>query len=71
MPERLLRQLSLHGTLVMPIGEPNQVQRLIRVTRTGEDDFDQEDLGPVRFVPLIGVHGWTGEGKPHGAVFSR
>ena len=58
VPERLLRQLAIHGTLVMPIGEPNAVQRLVKVTRTGEEDFEQEDLGPVRFVPLIGAHGW-------------
>ncbi|HET9428348.1 MAG TPA: protein-L-isoaspartate(D-aspartate) O-methyltransferase [Allosphingosinicella sp.] len=63
VPETLLRQLSLHGTLVMPIGEPNQVQRLVRVTRTGDEDFEQEDLGPVRFVPLIGAHGWGDEGR--------
>ena len=63
VPETLLRQLSLHGTLVMPIGEPNQVQKLVKVTRTGEEDFEQEDLGPVRFVPLIGAHGWGDQGK--------
>src|SRR5688500_445060 len=58
VPEILLRQLSLNGTLVMPIGEPNQIQKLVKVTRTAEEEFDQEDLGPVRFVPLIGTHGW-------------
>ncbi len=61
VPEQWLRQLSLHGTLVMPIGEPNEVQRLVKVTRTGEEDFEQEDLGPVRFVPLIGAQHWRGE----------
>ncbi len=60
VPEILLHQLSLHGTLVMPIGEPNQIQKLVKVTRTGEEEFEQEDLGPVRFVPLIGTHGWGG-----------
>ncbi len=62
VPETLLRQLSLHGTLVMPVGEPNQIQRLVKICRTSEEDFEEEDLGPVRFVPVIGAHGWT-EGR--------
>jgi hypothetical protein len=28
------------------------------MTRTGPEDWPQEDLGPVRFVPLIGQEGW-------------
>lgn len=65
VPEVLMRQLSVGGTLVMPVGEPAAVQNLIKVRRLGEDDFEQEDLGPVRFVPLIGEHGWrNGGGKP-------
>jgi protein-L-isoaspartate(D-aspartate) O-methyltransferase len=64
VPEALMRQLSIGGTLVMPIGEPAAVQKLIKVIRRGEEDFEQEDLGPVRFVPLIGEHGWrSGEGS--------
>lgn len=59
VPEALRRQLAVGGVLVMPIGEPDAVQRLVRVARRGEADFDEEDLGPVRFVPLIGAHGWT------------
>jgi protein-L-isoaspartate(D-aspartate) O-methyltransferase len=58
VPEVLMHQLSIGGTLVMPVGEPAAVQNLVKVTRTSEDDFEQEDLGPVRFVPLIGEHGW-------------
>jgi protein-L-isoaspartate(D-aspartate) O-methyltransferase len=58
VPEALLRQLAIGGRLVMPVGEPGAVQKLIKVTRVGEDDYEQEDLGPVRFVPLIGAHGW-------------
>ncbi len=59
VPDALRRQLSVGGILVMPVGEPNAVQKLIKVTRRGEADFEQEDLGPVRFVPLIGAHGWA------------
>ena len=61
VPDVLLRQLAVGGRLVMPIGEPQAVQTLVAVTRSGEDRFDTEDLGPVRFVPLIGAHGWSHE----------
>lgn len=59
VPEALRRQLSIGGILVMPLGEPEAVQKLVKVTRRGEEEFEQEDLGPVRFVPLIGAHGWA------------
>ena len=62
VPRALLDQLSIGGILVMPVGEPNAVQSLVKVIRRGEEDFDEEDLGPVRFVPLIGAHGWSESG---------
>jgi protein-L-isoaspartate(D-aspartate) O-methyltransferase len=68
VPEVLMRQLSIGGTLVMPVGEPSAVQNLIRVRRVGAEDFEQEDLGSVRFVPLIGEHGWTDRGRGAGAA---
>lgn len=58
IPDVLTRQLAIGGRLVMPVGEPDSIQSLVKVTRTSEDSFRQEDLGPVRFVPLIGTHGW-------------
>jgi protein-L-isoaspartate(D-aspartate) O-methyltransferase len=58
VPDALRRQLARGGTLVMPLGEPDSVQTLVKVTRRGEEDFEREDLAPVRFVPLIGAHGW-------------
>jgi protein-L-isoaspartate(D-aspartate) O-methyltransferase len=64
IPDVLTRQLADGGRLVMPIGEPHSIQRLIKVTRTGLDRFRQEDLGAVRFVPLIGEHAWRGGSTP-------
>jgi protein-L-isoaspartate(D-aspartate) O-methyltransferase len=61
VPEVLLNQLAIGGRLVMPIGEPQSVQSLVKVIRKSESDFAQEDLGPVRFVPLIGRHAWQDE----------
>jgi protein-L-isoaspartate(D-aspartate) O-methyltransferase len=57
-PDSLKAQLKPGGRLVIPIGEPGQAQRLIKVTRGLANDFREEDLGPVGFVPLIGDEGW-------------
>ncbi len=52
-PGPLLAQLKPGGVMVLPVGQSDTVQSLIRVTR-GEDGFDYEELRPVRFVPLVG-----------------
>ena len=57
IPQPLLNQLKIGGRLVLPIGENQKTQKLIRVTRT-ERDFKIEDFGACAFVPLIGEHGW-------------
>lgn len=64
VPAVLREQLALGGTLVIPVGEPNAVQRLLKVTRRGEQAYEQEDLGAVRFVPLIGAQGWSESAAP-------
>ncbi len=56
VPEPLKRQLAVGGRLVLPVGGEG-VQRLLCVTRTGENEWREESLGGVRFVPLIGAHG--------------
>ncbi len=58
VPEALKRQLRVGGTLVMPLGASGELQTLVRLVRKDEDDWDIHDLGPVRFVPLIGAEGW-------------
>jgi protein-L-isoaspartate(D-aspartate) O-methyltransferase len=58
VPDGLKRQLAVGSTLVMPLGAPGGMQRLIRVVREGEEAWLEEDLGAVRFVPLIGEQGW-------------
>ncbi len=60
MPEPLVRQLKVGGRLVIPIGEGQRSQNLIRVTRTAAG-YTQENFGPCAFVPLIGKHGWAAE----------
>lgn len=57
LPQPLLKQLKTGGRLVIPIGQDQKTQNLIRVTRTA-NGFQTEDFGPCSFVPLIGEHGW-------------
>jgi len=57
IPKPLLNQLKIGGKLVLPIGQDQKTQKLIRVTRTTKD-FQTEDFGACAFVPLIGEHGW-------------
>ncbi len=56
-PEALKRQLKIGGRLIVPVGDADE-QQLVRITRTGEEEFRQDDLGGVRFVPLIGTEAW-------------
>lgn len=60
VPPPLREQLAIGGRLVMPIGEAGR-QRLIRIMRVSKDDFDEEKLDEVSFVPLIGAYGWAAE----------
>jgi len=51
-PGPLLAQLRIGGIMVLPVGQSDAVQSLIRVTRT-EGGFDYDELRSVRFVPLV------------------
>jgi protein-L-isoaspartate(D-aspartate) O-methyltransferase len=51
-PGPLLEQLKPGGIMVVPVGQSDAVQSLIKVTRTSRG-FDYEELRPVRFVPLV------------------
>lgn len=58
VPKPLLNQLEVGGKLVVPVGDDQKTQMLVRVIRSAEG-FTREDHGPCTFVPLIGEHGWT------------
>lgn len=51
-PGPLLAQLRIGGIMVVPAGQSDAVQSLIKVTRT-QDGFEYDELRPVRFVPLV------------------
>ena len=61
VPKTLLHQLAVGGRMVVPVGRDPRAQELVRITRVDEDEFEQEDLADVRFVPLIGKEGWESE----------
>jgi protein-L-isoaspartate(D-aspartate) O-methyltransferase len=51
-PGPLLAQLKIGGIMIVPVGQSDTVQSLIKVTRH-ETGFDYDELRPVRFVPLV------------------
>ncbi len=54
-----IEQLSEGGRLVLPVGR-RYTQSLVRITKHNGHGHE-EQFGPVAFVPLIGVNGWTGD----------
>lgn len=56
IPSPLLEQLALNGRMIIPVGD-RYSQTLKKITKR-ETGFEEEDLGGVRFVSLIGEHGW-------------
>nr|WP_262984988.1 hypothetical protein [Sphingomonas daechungensis] len=58
VPQVLIDQLAPGGRLVMPVGGPGRVQDLLKITKRVDGTVVQENLGGVRFVPLIGEEGW-------------
>jgi protein-L-isoaspartate(D-aspartate) O-methyltransferase len=59
VPRPLIDQLAPGGRIVMPVGDPGWVQKLVKVTKGADGSLQQSDLGDVRFVPLIGEEGWS------------
>lgn len=56
VPTPLVEQLAEGGRLLVPIGDRDE-QMLTVVTRRGSGT-EQRAILPVRFVPLLGTHGW-------------
>lgn len=64
VPEPWREQLAVGGRLVMPVGMSRYRQYLIRVVRHDEDDYEEQKLSAVQFVPLIGAQGWRDNDAP-------
>jgi protein-L-isoaspartate(D-aspartate) O-methyltransferase len=56
-PPSLRAQLAVGGRLVLPVGDEHD-QKLVRIVRGADDEFDQRKITPVAFVPLVGAEGW-------------
>ena len=59
IPQPLLDQLAEGGRLLIPIGDRDE-QKLVVATRK-DGKIELRDEAPMRFVPLIGHHGWDRE----------
>ncbi len=57
VPEPLVEQLADGGKLLIPLGSMDE-QELVMFTKKGAE-LVREAILPVRFVPLLGMHGWT------------
>jgi protein-L-isoaspartate(D-aspartate) O-methyltransferase len=64
VPPTLLGQLAIGGRMVIPVGDRTHSQELLRVRRVEEHEFEQDSLGRVQFVPLVGSEGWRAGGAP-------
>jgi protein-L-isoaspartate(D-aspartate) O-methyltransferase len=62
VPPALAEQLAPRGRLVVPVASGEDGEQLIRVRRNGEA-FTAEELGPCRFVPLVGAEGYPDEAE--------
>jgi len=52
IPEKLLKQMKIGGMMVIPVGA-QEVQRMLRITKKGEDDYEQETFDNFSFVPML------------------
>jgi len=66
VPQPLVAQLADGGRLVVPVAAGADRETLVRVRRRGSA-IDVEDLGPCRFVPLIGEAGYARPGEEMGS----
>ncbi len=56
VPLPYAEQLAEGGGLVLPSGTRPELLLCVFTTRTGA--LARREVGPVRFVPLLGAHGW-------------
>jgi protein-L-isoaspartate(D-aspartate) O-methyltransferase len=63
VPMTLKEELAIGGRLIIPVGLQQFHQTLRKVTRLSETQYEEEDLGGVAFVPLIGEQGWAENGR--------
>ena len=66
VPEPLVAQIAEGGRMLVPVGD-RESQRLFLYRRV-KGTVESQEVAPVRFVPLVGHHGWEGERRDRGAL---
>ena len=51
IPKKLCQQLTVGGIMVVPVGDESQ--KMLRIKRLSENDFETEECGDFRFVPFL------------------
>lgn len=59
IPPTLIEQLEMGGRLVIPVG--NEYSQILLKVVKQEKGYKEKDMGGVRFVKLIGDHGWKAD----------
>lgn len=59
IPQPLLDQLADAGRLLIPVGDREEQQLIVAQRKGGA--IEQTEIAPVRFVPLLGSHGWSAD----------
>jgi protein-L-isoaspartate(D-aspartate) O-methyltransferase len=57
VPQPLLDQLAEGGRLLIPVGDRDEQRLIVAERKGGRTEMKEE--APVRFVPLLGHHGWA------------
>ncbi len=57
VPEIMLKQLKIGGTMVIPVGNEDS-QKMVTVIRVSDTEFERIELDTFRFVPLVGDQAW-------------
>ncbi|MBP8250577.1 MAG: protein-L-isoaspartate O-methyltransferase, partial [Chitinophagales bacterium] len=52
IPQQLLKQLKVGGIIVLPLGNDDD-QMMVKMTKTGENDYRKEIGDNFRFVPML------------------
>ena len=53
VPPELVAQLKVGGRMVVPVGGDGDIQFLKLLTRRADGGYDEKQVLPVRFVPLV------------------
>ncbi len=53
IPKELLKQLKNGGYMVVPVGNVNSVQQMLRITKVSDEEFKEEHFGYCSFVPML------------------